>query len=349
MRKRRSGFTLVELLVVIAIIGILVALLLPAVQAAREAARRMQCTNNMKQFGLAAQNYHDVHKTFPRYGYIPVPGYGPYRGWMIWTGYSVHTMLLPYTEMNVLYDKIIFADTQPWSSWWWENPNSVKMATISQYLCPSSTLPPKSGSIWSGGPGCNYAVSAGPTLYWANENMHNYPGAFRAHWETRIRDIKDGTSNTILAAEITTGDGTSRRYHEGEPVRWALYGESHPWCWPNLQEAKIVAWGEQCEQALLSSGSHLSSNGWHWLGANYTQNVFNTVAPPNWKYPTCIATNPPGMSSDRDGLYPSRSGHPQGTVHVMVDGSTHFIRDSINFNTYQALGTRDGGETVSLE
>ena len=109
MRRRLKGFTLVELLVVIAIIGILVALLLPAVQAARGAARRMSCSNNMKQWALACHNYHDVYKKFPRYGFIsfmyPEQAYINER-WRIWQGYSVHTMLLPYIEQDAIYNHI---------------------------------------------------------------------------------------------------------------------------------------------------------------------------------------------------------------------------------------------------
>lgn len=106
-RWRKRAFTLVELLVVIAIIGILIALLLPAVQAAREAARRSQCLNNLKQFALAVQNYHDVYKVFPRQGYLYwMPNFGVNRDpWRIWQGFSVHTMILPFIEQRAVYDQ----------------------------------------------------------------------------------------------------------------------------------------------------------------------------------------------------------------------------------------------------
>ena len=162
---------------VIAIIGILVALLLPAVQAARGAARRMSCSNNMKQFALACHNYHDVYKKFPRYGMISSIGKLediPWERWRIWQGYSVHTMLLPYMEQTAVYDQIWFTARVPDGWWdqgfWYNQPATARSAVIPQYLCPSSRPAPKTNDIWAGGPGCNYAVSAGPTLYWVGDD-----------------------------------------------------------------------------------------------------------------------------------------------------------------------------------
>jgi hypothetical protein len=84
------------------------------------------------------------------------------------------------------------------------------------------------------------------------------------------------------------------------------------------------------------------------MGANYTQTVFNTVAPPNWIYPTCSATDPPGYANDRDGIYPARSEHGAGAMHALADGSVRFFTDGINFLSYQQLGSKAGGETVEL-
>ncbi|RMF92407.1 MAG: DUF1559 domain-containing protein [Planctomycetota bacterium] len=347
--SRWRGFTLVELLVVIAIIGILIALLLPAVQAAREAARRSQCTNNLKQFALACQNYHDTNKVFPRYSYISfLQGAGEQRDpWRIWQGFSVHTMILPYIEQRSIYEQI---DWNRWDGWYRQEPGGgidLWANVIEAYRCPSAEKPPyHATNEWAGGPGCNYAVSAGPTLFWWRHN-NSCPGAFRPQLETAMADIKDGTSNTILAADVVSGDGSGAFYKPGEPVRNALpsfFDVNNPSTGIFVPEADIRAWGVQCE---ANKNDHLSSNGWQWMGANYTQNVFNTIAPPNWRYPTCIAENPPGYASDRDGLYPSRSEHPGGSNHAFVDGSVHFIRETIDYNTYQALGSRRGGETVS--
>ncbi|MBM4089570.1 MAG: DUF1559 domain-containing protein [Planctomycetes bacterium] len=357
MRRRFRGFTLVELLVVIAIIGILVALLLPAVQAARGAAHRMTCSNNMKQFVLGLHNYHDVYKTFPRYGFCSfMNNYEPDTGnwgerWRIWQGYSVHTLLLPYMEQTTISNNIWFtANTDgTWDRGFWYNQSAgnVRNVRIPAFRCPAADPAPNSTNIWNGGPGCNYAVSAGPWLYWVDGTpwRGRAPGVFSPHVETRMAQIKDGLANTIAAAEVTSGDGDGSFYRPGEPVRNRLYSGSHPWTYPNVPMAAIEAWGQQCA---LNIGDHMSSNGWGWCGSNYTQTVFNTVAPPNWNYPTCIATNPPGYASDRDGIYPARSEHGNGAMHGFADGSVHFVIESIPFNLYQWLGGKAEGQDASL-
>ncbi len=354
MFRRLKAFTLVELLVVIAIIGILIALLLPAVQAAREAARRSQCTNNLKQFALAGHNYHDVYKTFPRHSYIPsslgcMPKGATCDAWRIWQGFSVHTMLLPYIEQRSIYDNIMWDSSGGAPDWaWYNNPASVWNVRIDGYLCPSATKAPETASnIWAGGPGCNYAVSNGPTLYWASGTRWHHPGVFTPHFEIPMSDIKDGTSNSIFAAEVLTGDGDSGFYWPGEPVRNATYSGAGPWVYPNLPQSSIDPWGAAILAHITASPTdHLSSNGWGWLGSNYTQTVFNTVVGPNWKYPSAGATGPPGYSNDRDGIYPSRSHHPGGSNHALADGSVRFISETIDYDTYQHLGTRKGGEVV---
>lgn len=347
---RRRGFTLVELLVVIAIIGILIALLLPAVQAAREAARRSQCTNNLKQFALAAHNYHDVHKALPAYGYI---SYIQGAGWSasagnLWQGMSAHTMMLPYMEQTAIYDSI------DWNKTWYDNPTAVRNITIETFLCPSDVRPLRnSGDIWSGGPGCNYAVSAGPTLCWVRNGDGNcdqyaaWPGAFQAYRVTTFADFLDGTSNTVLMSEVLRGDGSGSVYSPGEPVRNATYSGPTPWYAPNgLKQADLATWGAECE---ANKSDHLSSNGWGWMGANYTQTVFNTAVTPNYRYPTCIAVGPPGYASDRHGLYPARSHHPGGVNTAMGDASVRFTAETIDFETYQAMGTRGGGEALQAK
>lgn len=341
---RVAGFTLIELLVVIAIIAILIALLLPAVQQAREAARRSQCKNNLKQFATAAHNYHETHGTFPGASYIRLSNVlqsGATRdAWRCWQGYSAHSMLLPFLDQQALYSQIEGRQQE-----WYNIPANLRTQRLPAFLCPSALLPPGSNSIWSGGPGCHYAVSLGPTLHWADGNKAYSLGAFQVHHPTKMRDIIDGSTNTILLGEMLSGNGQGGSYFPGEPVRNATFSglPRNQWMAPNLTQAVIEPWGVACD---AKKGDHLSSNGWGWVGSNYTQTCFNTVAPPNWRHATCIATNPPGYSSDRDGIYPSRSLHAGGSHHAMADASVHFISSSIDWNVYQSLGSRAGGEVV---
>jgi prepilin-type N-terminal cleavage/methylation domain-containing protein/prepilin-type processing-associated H-X9-DG protein len=205
MKSRRSAFTLVELLVVIAIIGILIALLLPAVQAAREAARRAQCSNNLKQIGLALQNYHDSFKEFPpacalsRGGAAPVTGNG-YAQW----GWGA--MILPFMEQQSVHDALSvgivhLADSVT------ANP-AVVQTPIANLRCPSDTGP----DLNSGRPiaGIELALSSyvGAQTSWAwrldqplATNQENERGCFIENKGTKIRDIIDGTSNTIAVGE----------------------------------------------------------------------------------------------------------------------------------------------------
>jgi len=202
-RHSRSAFTLIELLVVIAIIAILVALLLPAVQQAREAARRSSCKNNLKQIGLAMQNYHDVHSTFPP-GYVRdvnVPSGQPRQPM---TGWAVY--LLPQMEQAALYDAIDTA-SDGFSLDWNTNNQALfdlSRTVINPYLCPSD---PSDGinEDWvinhDGGPGSINGDRAGKSNYQANKP------AFNMNSKLKMRDITDGTSNTFFVGEKTSQNG----------------------------------------------------------------------------------------------------------------------------------------------
>jgi len=188
-KTSRAGFTLVELLVVIAIIGILIALLLPAVQQAREAARRMQCSNNLKQIGLGLHNYHDTYGVFPS-GSLP-------------TFVSGFTAILPYMEQGNTYD--IYDFTLSYSD---PYNQDVVSQVIDIYLCPSMTLPrsvPDAPCDETGGPS-SYLLCEGTSSY-----MNPHDGMFGLTWPAygydnkpmAFRDLTDGTSNTFAAGETT--------------------------------------------------------------------------------------------------------------------------------------------------
>ena len=342
--QRRSAFTLVELLVVIAIIGILVGLLLPAVQAAREAARRMQCSNNMKQIGLAMHNYHDTHKSFPTF--VIRNGKGDY-----WRGYSAFTQMLPFIEQGNLSNSLAAA-TRNWYENWDEGntPWGLLRATqLSAFICPSAQRFPGSGPTggWDNGKGCNYGVSFGSTISWANYKDQN--GMFRgqndtgAKCSTGLSDVVDGTSNTLMASEHLCGDNNNSFLMKGMSSGPRI-GSAFPG--PNTQyplAADLQAFGIACAAVT----AHNSTNGGQWLSPEPTQTALNTVAPPNWTYPNC-QTSGSGFASDRDGVYGPRSQHTGGVQGVYGDGSVHFISQSIDLLTWQYLGSRNDGQAVTV-
>ena len=342
MKSTRKGFTLVELLVVIAIIGILVGLLLPAVQAAREAARRMSCSNNVKQLGLAMHNYHDTHKSFPCF--VTRNGQGDY-----WRGYSAFTQLLPFIEQSPLHSQVSAATNNFFSHWDIGSGHHLLRATsIPAYLCPSAQRFPTSGTGWSNGPGCNYGVSFGASIDW--DNYRNQNGMFRgendrsAKCSVRIADVTDGTSNTLMLSEHLSGDDNGNFLMNGQSSE-ARIGSAFP---NNTMEypsvAELTTFGTACRAIT----AHNSTNGGQWMSPEPTQTALNTVAPPNWQFPNC-QTSGSGFASDRDGVYTARSLHTGGVNGAMGDGSVRFVSQSIDVKVWQFTGGRNDGQVNSSQ
>ena len=327
MKIRRSGFTLVELLVVIAIIGILVGLLLPAVQAAREAARRMQCSNNVKQLALAFHNYHDTFKKFPRYQYNVA-------GASSWLGHGAMSRLLPFIEQSNLANLINY--NQGWDAG--TNNSQVRRAKIAAFNCPSDIPFPDTAFG-----GINYAVNAGSRrdIYSTGSSIPA-SGVFARSFETGMAEITDGTSNTVMVAEFLHGDNSgstaTRARDFTQPL--ALATDAFP------TAAEVETAGVACN-ALLA-GYQVSNAGRDWLSSIPGQIVIGTAAPPNWKHVNCCTGGGFGYACDRQGLVPSRSLHTGGVTIGMGDGSVQFVTDSIDFLTWQRLGARADGNVVSL-
>ena len=346
MKKTRPGFTLVELLVVIAIIGILVGLLLPAVQAAREAARRMSCSNQMKQLALAVHNYESAYKSIGR---LSSPGQTDWGQDSNWNGYSPHTGLLPYIEQSALYQQVYFLDHRdakyphyqghPWTGNRPIPPGSSMSlkdqfkTKIPGFLCPSDFLFPNSDY-----PGNNYGFSAGTCLGWYIP-AGDLIGPYNRVRYTGFRDIPDGTSNTILMGEFIKGDDTGSTFsNKGDIARGLSFpggAGNRGWTQANLD---IFA-----ATTRAGGGNHVSGAGSHWMGPGMYNTAINTIAPPNW---AGVAGNNCGGcgEGDNDGIYPARSRHTGGAMHAMADGSVQFISQSVSLLNYQALGSAKGDE-----
>jgi prepilin-type N-terminal cleavage/methylation domain-containing protein len=364
MNNRKKGFTLIELLVVIAIIGVLVALLLPAVQQAREAARRTQCKNNLKQFGLALHNYHDTYNTFPggtngsgcrSSSICPTALTGRSR-------ISAFVPLLPYYDQAPLYNAYDARPTAPWAQQisgatptlqphpYWNNK-------VPMLQCPSDINTVITGGSLVGMPSANYSFCSGDgarLMCSVDENADGRDctkarGIFSQQSRTRIGDITDGTSNTIAMAEHVTPTG-STNLGDARLGRAAITG-GDPASSPAACRALFVN-GIYTVAVNTDDGFHGAR--WPDGAAMYTR--FNTMVPPNG--PSCMEADNHWLG----GMYTASSRHVGGVQACLADGSVRFISENINsgnqassevtggsspYGVWGALGTKSGGEAVS--
>ena len=333
----RRGFTLIELLVVIAIIAVLIALLLPAVQSAREAARRMQCTNNLKQLGLAMHNYHDSQGTFPigrmgeNYTYPAAVSPNPNRRtWAL--------SVMPYLEQGAIYAATNFSLS------YYETANTTALrAQVAAFHCPTD---PNTNVMELGSPTAgvtlkqrfkgNYVVNWGNMHFNQSDTaggkggVHwNYPdpfvgplgdtvgfrGApFSGNVSRGVASITDGTSGTLLMAEVIIGMDKSD--NSTEDIRGDIYND------------------DQCGATFMAYSTP------------------NAKLPDQLGYCTYpLGVNPPckAVNTKTPTFNAARSLHPGGVNALLADGSVRFFKDAVNLQVWRALATSAGGEVVSAD
>ncbi len=314
MRPRRSAFTLIELLVVIAIIAVLIALLLPAVQAAREAARRSQCVNNLKQIGLAVHNYHDTRGALPGAELV-------YNG----TSFSALSHMLPALEQTTAYNAInfSFANGDPTN-------NTVLTMRVSTFICPSDVADPHPEY----GGQTNYMADMGSWIVWQaasgpNAGLAPPNGIFYGNSSTRFAEVTDGLSNTAFFSERILADFTNGVI---SPIADVFFSPAQPTTLDAaVQACQAVNIYDPASQFPLFMGAP-------WVNG---QHVCLHVTGPNTR--SC------GFFTALRACMPPSSRHPGGVNVLFGDGSVRFVKDSVNLITWRALGTRNGGEVLSAD
>ncbi|HEV3163562.1 MAG TPA: DUF1559 domain-containing protein [Isosphaeraceae bacterium] len=338
---RRRAFTLIELLVVIAIIAILIALLLPAVQSAREAARRMQCTNNLKQIGLGLHNYETVAGAFPPSNALSGTG-----NTVAWTnGFSVHCRILPFMEQGVAFNALNFDYNHLNAT----NTTVVGMS-VSVFLCPSDVnndkrtpFPPFTGLNASASV-TSYGMNEGDWFIWNGFNSPDNRGAFGPNRSRRIADFTDGTSTTVLAADVKIYQPLRRCN-----TQLSLINDPNNVPGPINDPFAIAP-----EYASAACGLGLSHT--FWADGNPHETAFTTAWPPNkailgksGEGDLDLETRLVVQGGPTFGALTARSYHPGGVDALFADGGVRFVKSSINGVTWRALGTVRGAEVISAD
>ncbi|MCA9193415.1 MAG: DUF1559 domain-containing protein [Planctomycetales bacterium] len=365
MKRRRQGFTLVELLVVIAIIGILVGLLLPAVQAAREAARRMQCSNNLKQLSLAALNYESAYKRFP----ARQAGTGHINSTYQRLRVNGFATLTPFYEQTALWNQIQQKNTAPWAG---AAANPQWTAVLPTLNCPSDAQNQGTDARGSSAPhgrisyafcgGDNYLASVVSASERTDVNLSlqtrtmTNRGIYGRHDYTKIGALTDGTSNTLAFAERSAPLGLRTK---GMAVVDAAGSDLTTY----VPLSCRTFWSGTQYVSTASPFTQDTSPGYRWGDGCAFFCAFTTILPPNTA--VCLLGDPNWQSGGghyAPGIWTATSEHTGGVNTSYADGSVHFISDNIDagnqgvvapaptaggpspYGVWGALGTKSAGE-----
>ena len=356
------GFTLVELLVVIAIIGVLISLMLPAVQAAREAGRRMQCSNNMKQMALAVHNYHDTHKAFPQ----PLGKRGGCPNCGATDELSAHVLLLPFLEQTALRELYGMSDTEIYTKYpasinpcperdlLLANKNEARRVKVSAYRCSSDggldTMPSFSSRATN-----NYMLCNGSGTAYNYDTTVESDGIFSMWNMMTFASMTDGSSNTLMLSESIIGDGvsggdapdpmqpwTKAAYWARDAATPRAYAAGGVWSGngtPGIEELYADDSVDVANDLIASSST--TWRGWRgncWDTSRSAATGFNTFVTPNPAHPDW------GYGNTCMGFFAARSFHSGGVNAARADGSVQFVSNTIDRKEWQRMGcVNDGG------
>jgi prepilin-type N-terminal cleavage/methylation domain-containing protein/prepilin-type processing-associated H-X9-DG protein len=381
-RSRTRGFTLIELLVVIAIIAVLIGLLLPAVQAAREAARRIQCVNNLKQLGLASLNYLDAYGSLPSSCLYPC-GAAPtnttsggastdngHTACYSW-GISAHVSILQFIEQGTTWNaynvQMGVLGSYPASNGpirWWANTTVFLLTKINTYVCPSdapelTSAGGDSNDFFSDPPLTNYVGNlGGPMLLGgytgplvpniSSQMSSSFPFANTTGPRT-MATILDGSSNTAMWSERVTGSNIAYAIGSSPLKRKRMLYASNAKLTTPAAPATVLQFLSICNSLPAATLPADGEQGIQWQ-ATYpgfiNWNCYNHVGPPD---STECANTGSGITNDIYGSSPPSSLHNGGVNVSFCDGSVHFVKDTISYQAWWGLGTIAGGEVVSAD
>ena len=340
---QRPAFSLVELLVVIAIIGILMALLVPAVQRTRESAARAACANHLMQIGIALHNYQSEHKALPPV--FPASPKPPYNTIVpaYFDTWSVLAQLCPYLEQTAVYNKLNLNEplyTLPSLNILLDNQFAVQQV-VPVFLCPSDRMQPVGGGygVATLGP-VNYAACIG-TGTTSGGPPYGSPwdadGLFRAQVHTKLKEVTDGLSNTVAFSESVLGEGPTMASGPIPGSHKTIYANVSPPLTPAECDAANL-WNVQLPRGYL------------WASGEIRCASYNHYYPPNPPNYDCVANlSTPGVQQyTAVGFRAARSNHTGGVNVLIADGAVRFIDDAVDLAVWRAISTRSGDEAVAV-